>query len=301
MKPQYLQLDTNTIQERIDSALQILSSCEVCPRICQVNRNAGETGLCKTARYAHLASYHLHFGEEPQLVGRRGSGTIFFAGCNLGCLFCQNYDISHYTKGYIQVLPEQLAKVMLELQEKGAHNINFVTPSHVVPQILESLPLAIEHGLNLPLVYNCGGYESLETLRMLDGIIDIYMPDIKFADPKIAEKYCNAPDYPEKAQNALKEMHRQVGDLETDPKGLASSGLLVRHLLMPDNLASTERWIDFISREISTDTCLHLMEQYFPAGNIQGYPELQQKVSLEEYRSALDLARKYKLTPLEIL
>lgn len=301
MNPKYLQLDTHTLQDKIKTAVQTLSSCTICPRTCKVDRKTDETGFCGSGRYAHLASYHLHLGEEPQIVGKKGSGTIFFAGCNLGCIFCQNFDISRDTAGFVQALPEQLARIMLDLQNKGAHNINLVTPTHVVPQILEALHLAIKQGLNIPLVYNCGGYESLETLKILDGVVDIYMPDIKFADPDIAEKYCNARDYPEKAANALQEMHRQVGDLQCDTRGIATRGLLIRHLIMPDNLASTEAWVQFISGEISRETCLHIMEQYHPAGDIRQYPELQRRITPGEYKNALDIAKKYGLKPLELI
>ena len=300
MNPKYLQLDTHTLQDKIKTAVQTLSSCTICPRTCKVDRKTDETGFCGSGRYAHLASYHLHLGEEPQIVGKKGSGTIFFAGCNLGCIFCQNFDISRDTAGFVQALPEQLARIMLDLQNKGAHNINLVTPTHVVPQILEALPLAIKQGLNIPLVYNCGGYESLETLKILDGVVDIYMPDIKFTDPSVAEKYCQSRDYPEKSALALKDMQRQVGDLQCDSSGVATSGLLLRHLIMPNQLASTESWVRFVSREISPYACLHLMEQYHPAGNIQKHPELQRRISMQEYLRALEITKDYGLKPLQI-
>lgn len=298
MQPLYLELDNQTIQKKIDHALDILKNCRLCPRNCGVNRQAGETGYCGVGRYAYIASYNLHFGEESPIVGKKGSGTIFFAGCNLGCIFCQNYQVSHFPGEFIRVIPKQLAAIMLELQKSGAHNINLVTPTHVVPQILESLPEAIEQGLDIPLVYNCGGYESLDTLKMLEGVVDIYMPDVKFADPEIAHKYCNARDYPEKAKLALKEMHRQTNNLVTDADKIAKRGLLVRHLIMPDNIASTDSWLEFIAKEISTHTCLNLMDQYHPAGEIRDYPELNRPITAKEYLRAVQLAEEYGLTPL---
>ncbi len=288
MQPSYRAMDTNSLQERIDLLLSRLGSCNICPRQCGVNRLEGETGFCKVGRRARVASYNLHFGEEAPLVGTNGSGTIFFSGCNLGCIFCQNYDISHSLEGSVVAQPEELAGIMLQLQKKGAHNINFVTPTHVIPQILEALPQAMENGLALPLVYNCSGYESLDTLRQLAGIFDIYMPDTKFAAREPAEKYCQAGDYPEVAKQAIQEMHRQVGDLELDSDHVARRGLIVRHLIMPDNLAATEEWLRFLAQEISPDTYLNLMDQYRPCGEAGSHPELCGHIShreLEHYRS----------------
>jgi putative pyruvate formate lyase activating enzyme len=248
---------------------------------------------------ACLASYNLHFGEEDPLVGEHGSGTIFFAGCNLGCVFCQNYDISHSTRGAPEATPEQLAGVMLHLQGQGAHNINFVTPTHVVPQILEALPLALSQGLSLPLVYNCGGYERLETLRLLDGVIDIYMPDAKFTDPDVAERFCQAGDYPQRAMEAMAEMHRQVGDLAMDEHGVAVQGLLVRHLLMPDDLAGSEDWFRFLAQSISPGTYLNVMDQYRPCGEASRFPELQGTISAAQLQAARELAAQSGLTRLD--
>jgi putative pyruvate formate lyase activating enzyme len=246
-----------------------------------------------------VASYNLHFGEEEPLVGEQGSGTIFFAGCNLGCLFCQNFDISHSTQGATAVDAQQLAGLMLELQNQGAANINFVTPSHVLPQILEALPLAVQAGLHLPLVYNSGGYDSPESLRLAKGLIQIYMPDLKFADPEAAEKYCQARDYPEVAASAVKEMHRQVGDLQLDSQGLALQGLLVRHLLLPGGLAGTESWLDFLVREISPQIYLNLMDQYRPCGRASEFPELQGMISARELSAAKEKAKEYGLERLD--
>ncbi len=299
MKPKYLELNSNILLDNMRNLLDKLSSCNICPRQCQVNRLEDERGFCQAGRLAPLASYHLHFGEEDPLVGQNGSGTIFFAGCNLGCLFCQNYDLSHSLKGSIGVNSEQLATIMLDLQKRGAHNINFVTPTHVIAQIIEALPIAIEQGLNLPLVYNSSGYDSIETLELLDGLIDIYMPDTKFADSEPAQKYCQAKDYPQRAKEAIKEMHRQTGDLYIDEDGLALRGLLIRHLLMPQDLAGTQKWFDFISREISKETYLNVMDQYRPCGQANLYPELQRGVTPEELEQAVELASQYGLKRLD--
>ncbi|UCF94107.1 MAG: radical SAM protein, partial [Desulfobacterales bacterium] len=214
------------------AAYKILKSCTLCPRKCKVDRLSGETGICRTGKYASVASYNPHFGEEAPLVGTSGSGTIFFAHCNLMCLFCQNFEISHEGCGQ-EVSTSVLAGLMLALQRQGCHNINFVTPTHVVPQILAAVEAAVPEGLAVPLVYNTGGYDLPHTLRLLEGVVDIYMPDFKFWDPEIALKACNARDYPEVAQQALIEMHRQVGDLVVDEKGIAQRGLLIRHLVLP--------------------------------------------------------------------
>jgi len=299
MNAAYQTLDSHELRARIDTARSLLSDCRLCPRQCRVNRLDGETGFCQTGRLAAVASYNLHFGEEAPLVGRGGSGTIFFAGCNLGCLFCQNYDISHSTAGAIEAEPGQLAAVMLELQKQGAENINFVTPSHVVPQILEALPQAIRGGLQLPLVYNSSGYDEVESLRLLDGIVDIYMPDAKFADEAPAERYCRASDYPDKARAAILEMHRQVGDLSLDDRGVAIQGLLVRHLVMPAGLAGSEKWFRFLGEEVSKETYLNVMGQYRPCGAAGSCPELDRCPSSSELKEAVELAGQYGLHRLD--
>ncbi len=233
IEPVYLQSHrSGRLRRAVELAFQRLSACNLCPRMCGVDRLAGETGVCKTGRLASVSSFNAHFGEEAPLVGEQGSGTIFLTHCNLLCLFCQNFDISHQGIGQ-EVSAEQLAGMMLALQRQGCHNINFVTPSHVVPQLLAGLEVAVANGLNVPLVYNSGGYDRPETLELLDGVMDIYMPDFKFWDPEIARKTCDAPDYPEVARQALMEMHRQVGDLVLDENGIARRGLLVRHLRRP--------------------------------------------------------------------
>ncbi len=280
---------TGLLKQRIKVANNRLIKCDLCPRKCLVNRAEGETGTCKTAKHAIIASYSPHFGEEPPLVGTNGSGTIFFTHCNLLCNFCQNIDISH--EGYgVEVSKSQLARIMLELQLRGCHNINFVTPSHVIPQILEALEIAAEHGLKIPVVYNSSGYDDLESLKLLDGIIDIYMPDFKFWDIEMARKTCNAPDYPEIARLALKEMFRQVGDLKIE-NGIAKKGLLVRHLVMPNGITETKEILEFISNQISPNTYVNIMPQYRPCGQAYEFPDLSRGITKAEYSEALDLAR----------
>jgi putative pyruvate formate lyase activating enzyme len=255
-----------------------------------VNRTTGQTGYCQTGPKAIVAGYDAHFGEETPLVGENGSGTIFFTHCNLLCNFCQNYDISHQGIGHI-VSDNGLADIMLSLQSSGCHNINFVTPSHVVPHILSALCVAAGKGLNIPLVYNSSGYDALETLKLLDGVIDIYMPDFKFWDPQIADQTCQAPDYPGVAKTALIEMHRQVGNLSMDDNGIAVSGLLVRHLVMPRNIAKTEKIMAFIAGQISPDTYVNIMPQYRPCGQASRIEALNRTITGREYESALSAAR----------
>ncbi len=286
------------LRERIEKALALLLSCTLCPRLCQVNRLEGKDGTCRAGRLAEVSSYSPHFGEERPLVGLHGSGTIFLTNCNLRCRFCQNYSISHLGEGQ-EVSSERLARMMLELQNLACHNINFVTPTHFVPQILEALPAAIEKGLCVPLVYNSSGYDSVPTLELLDGIFDIYMPDIKFAVPGPADEYCRAPDYPEAARAAIKEMHRQVGDLVLDERGIARRGLLVRHLVLPEGLAGTAKSVCFLADEISSDTYLNIMDQYYPCGDIPPRSPLGRRISGDEYKEALELARKAGLTRLD--
>src|SRR5210317_171723 len=265
-EPAYIRtFEQGLLKERIAKAYSFLKSCVLCPRKCGVDRFFGETGTCKTAKPAWVSSYNPHFGEEEPLVGTHGSGTIFFTHCNLLCIFCQNFDISHHGNGR-QISDDELGGIMLELQNKGCHNINFVTPSHVVPQILSAVEIAVKEGLSVPLVYNTGGYDSVKTLKFLDGVFDIYMPDFKFWDPEIAKTTCNAKDYPEVTQKALIEMHRQVGDLVTDDRGIARSGILLRHLVLPSGLSGTREIMRFIARKISLNTYVNIMPQYRPCG-----------------------------------
>ena len=274
---------------RIEEAQQRLSPCRVCPRRCKVDRLSGEKGICQTGVKAVVSSYAPHFGEESPLVGSGGSGTIFFTHCNLLCIFCQNYEISHLGQG-IETDAGQLAAMMVSLQRQGCHNINFVTPSHVVPQILAALPKAIEKGLTVPLVYNSSGYDSPETLKLLENIVDIYMPDFKFWNKESAKRYAKAPDYPEVAQRAILEMHRQVGDLVMDHEGVAVRGLLVRHLVMPGGLEETREILHFLAREVSVDTYVNVMDQYRPCGEACQYPALNRELTGDEYQQALKLA-----------
>ena len=267
---------------------QILSNCTLCPRNCRVDRLAGETGFCGIGPDAVVSSAAPHFGEEPPLVGRCGSGTIFFTGCNLGCVFCQNFDISHGRQGR-RVTRETLADMMLELERIGCHNINLVTPTHQTPAIIDALLLAREKGLTVPTVYNCGGYESVEVVQRIEGCVDIYMPDAKFLDPDATAEYFHARDYPEILRAALKEMHRQVGDLEVRD-GVAVKGLLVRHLVMPGYAEDSERVLDMIAEEISPNTYVNVMAQYRPTFRAHESPAINRSVSQDEYRAALDHA-----------
>lgn len=290
MQPSYLALyEKGELSERVKTAIKVLEECTLCPRQCGVNRADGQKGICETGRKAMVASYNAHFGEESPLVGEHGSGTIFISSCNLLCSFCQNFDISHLQEG-VEVEPAQMAAMMLSLAERGCHNINFVTPTHVVPQILEALLIAVDNGLRVPLVYNSSGYDEVETLKLLDGIFDIYMPDFKFWEPKWAERYCNAPDYPEKARLAIKEMHRQVGDLVMDQRGIAQRGLLVRHLVMPGGIAGTNEIMRFIADEISPNTYVNVMDQYRPCGKALEDEFINRRLTAHEFRSAREAA-----------
>ncbi len=284
--------------ERIERAFKLLESCSVCPRNCGVNRLKGERGTCRAGHLPEVSSYSPHFGEERPLVGVGGSGTIFLTHCNLRCSFCQNYSISHLSDGRA-VSFERLARMMVELQRLGCHNINFVTPTHFVPQILKALPMAIEAGLRVPLVYNTSGYDAVETLELLDGIVDIYMPDFKFAAGPPAAEYCNAPDYPEAARLAIKEMHRQAGDLVLDENGIARRGLLVRHLVLPEGLAGTREAMRFLATEISKNTYVNIMDQYYPCGEVSPRSPMGRRITAEEYAEAVQVAREEGITRLD--
>ena len=280
------------LARRVERGLELLRNpCRVCPRHCDVDRLADGKAVCLTGRYAVVSSYFPHFGEEDCLRGYRGSGTIFFANCNLKCNFCQNFDISQRSSGRVTP-PGDLAAMMLELQGAGCHNINFVTPEHVVPQILEALPLAVEGGLSMPLVYNTSLYDSLESLKLMDGIVDIYMPDFKYWDGRKAKRYSKAEDYPEVARIGLKEMHRQVGDLVLDERGIAERGVLLRHLVMPGDIAGTREVMHFIATEVSPDTYVNLMDQYHPAYKTHRYQEIDRLITEDEYRQAWEAAHQ---------
>ncbi len=300
-EPAYLRLwRSDELQHRAEQAVASLASCEMCPRTCRANRLNNEAGVCNTGRLAVVSSAFPHLGEEDCLRGNRGSGTIFFSWCNLRCVFCQNYDISVQGVG-VTTTAEELARAMLELQDRGCHNINLVTPSHVVAQILEALVLAVAGGLRLPLVYNTGGYDSLDTLALLDGIVDIYMPDFKFWSPDVARRYAKAPDYPAVARAALAEMHRQTGPLTFDENGIAIRGVLLRHLVMPGNAAGTAEIMQWVAREISRDTYVNVMGQYYPSGRVVGadYPELRRCITAREYGDAINAALEAGLTRLD--
>jgi putative pyruvate formate lyase activating enzyme len=277
------------LAERAREARERLSSCDLCPRECGVDRTAGKRGYCGGGAAAEVASAGPHFGEEPPLTGWGGSGTIFFAGCSLRCVFCQNADISH-GRGR-ELSSRELAGVMVELQQRGCHNINVVTPTHVLPFILEALDEAVPLGLQVPLVWNCGGYESVESVRLLDGIVDIYMPDLKFVRPETSARLCEAPDYFDRAREALLEMHRQTGDLEVGDEGLARRGLLVRHLVLPGGLADTEKVVRFLADEVSPDTWINVMDQYRPCHEAHAHEGMGRRPSAAEYKEAVRLAR----------
>ncbi|MFC1734161.1 radical SAM protein [candidate division KSB1 bacterium] len=272
-----------------------LYSCNICPHRCAVNRNEDIKGICSTGEKAMVSSYNPHFGEEAPLVGNHGSGTIFLTHCNLLCSFCQNYEISH--EGYgTEVTDVQLAYIMLELQQKGCHNINFVTPTHVLPQILSALIIAIEAGLRIPLVYNSGGYDKVETIRLLDGVFDIYMPDFKFWEDDLAISACHVKNYREVACKVIKEMHRQVGELIVNQNGIAERGLLIRHLVMPGHLDDTRKILKFIANEISPDTYVNIMPQYRPCGRAGEIDTINRPLSKSEYNEALQIAKEEGLS-----
>ncbi len=298
-EPSYVRLlHSGELERRVAEAYPHLSICDVCAWHCPVDRRAGRMGACRTGERARVSSYGPHLGEEDPLRGWRGSGTIFFTRCNLKCQFCQNHDISQTDSGD-ELEPEQIAAIMLELQASGCHNINLVSPSHVVPQILAADFIAAQAGLRLPLVYNTGGYDSMEMLELLDGVIDIYMPDMKYADVSVAKRYSKVPNYPRANQTAVREMHRQVGDLQIDEQGLATRGLLVRHLVLPENLAGTDKIVRFLADEISPDTYLNLMDQYRPAYRAHDLPPLDRRVTRQEYRAAVEMARAAGLQRLD--
>ncbi|MEE9464362.1 MAG: radical SAM protein [Candidatus Neomarinimicrobiota bacterium] len=294
--PAYLALlRSGELPDRVNQAQRLLALCHVCAWHCPRDRTNDQMGVCRTGLKARVASFSPHHGEEDVLRGWRGSGTIFFGACNLRCRFCQNHDISQSKAGR-EVAPEELAVIMLDLQDRGCHNINLVSPSHVVPQIMTAVLIAAERGLRLPLVYNTGGYDSIEMLTLLDGIVDIYMPDMKYGDPDVARRYSRVKNYPAVNRAAVREMHRQVGDLVVDETGLAVRGLLIRHLVLPEGLAGTPDVLRFISNEISPHSYLNLMDQYRPAYRAGEHPPLDRALALHEYRDAAAKARTVGLT-----
>ncbi len=295
-------LEKGELAQRVERAYEHMQRCDLCAWECGVNRLEGQVGVCRTGAQARVSSYGPHLGEEDPLRGWRGSGTIFFARCNLRCQYCQNYDISQSDAGEL-VTPQELARIMLELQAYGCHNINLVSPSHVVAPILAAVALAAQAGLTLPLVYNTGGYDSPAALALLDGVVDIYMPDMKYANASVARQYSKAPRYPQVNQAAVKIMHQQVGDLQIDERGLARRGLLVRHLVLPNGLAGTAEIVRFLAQEISPNTYLNLMDQYRPEYNVRRYPnqfpQLARPITTQEYQQAVEMAHQAGLRRLD--
>ena len=295
MLPSYLEkLTPAELEERAAALTARLESCNICPNNCEVNRLEKEEGECMSTDEVAVSSVGPHYGEEPPLVGRLGSGTIFLTGCNLDCIFCQNYDISHNRRGET-ITTRELANAMLALQKRGCHNINFVTPTHFTPQIVAALIPAVEGGLEIPLVYNCGGYESVDTLKLLEGIFDIYMPDIKYSDSQTAQKYSGISNYWDIVRKALIEMNRQVGTLKISRSGIAQKGLLIRHLVLPNDIAGTEKVLEFIAGEISVDSYVNIMDQYRPAFNAYRFDDISRGITVEEYDAAISYARKLGL------
>lgn len=284
MEPEKSQVDIAGFSDSVRRLWHRMNPCTLCPRNCKVSRSEGQTGFCGVTDLPKVSSTGPHFGEEPVLVGFGGSGTIFFAGCNLACIYCQNYDISHHRHG-IQTTIDELAQAMLRLQARACSNINLVTPTHVVAPIIAAIESARKKGLSLPIVYNTGGYDSVETLKLLEGFVDIYMPDMKYSDAEAASRLSNAPDYPEINRAAVKEMHRQVGDLKIE-NSLATRGLLVRHLVLPNNLAGSSKTIDFLADEISANTVINVMAQYRPCYHASQWPEVNRYPTTEEIFSA---------------
>jgi len=294
-RPSFQDLGSIVLRRRAQQLRELISCCRLCPHECGVDRVHGESGRCRLGDEAIVASAAPHYGEEPPISGRRGSGTIFFSSCNLACVFCQNADISHSARGE-RLRAAELAGLMLRLQDLGCHNINLVTPTHVSHAIVAALSRAAEQGLSVPIVYNCGGYESVETLALLEGVVDIYMPDVKYSSNEEAFRYSGARSYWDVARAALKEMHRQVGDLRIDALGLATKGLLIRHLVMPGGIAGSGKVFDFISRELSRDSYVNVMEQYRPCHRARSIPELSRPLTRSEYRESIRQARRAGLT-----
>ncbi|MBR9997962.1 MAG: hypothetical protein KFF73_03280 [Cyclobacteriaceae bacterium] len=294
-RPSYIRLfNEGILQERLEKINRLINPCILCPHHCRVNRKLEKTGNCHAGHLPVLASWGPHFGEEPPLVGHHGSGAIFFSHCNLHCIFCQNFDISQLASGRICSF-EELADIMIELQLRGCHNINFVTPTHMAHAILKALPRAIENGLRIPLVYNSGGYDSADTIRILDGIFDIYMPDLKYFDNETAFKLSGIRNYVDEAVPAIREMYRQTGDLVIDDEGIAERGLIVRHLILPENLGNTVDVIDFV-RDLSVNTYFNLMDQYWPAYHAHNDPRLGRRITGKELEKALHHAESVGLT-----
>jgi len=292
--PSYLNLSEEEFDDRVQKGYKVMHYCCICPHNCKVNRIAGQTGKCKSTIQLLVSSHCVHPGEEPPISGEKGSGTIFFTNCTLRCVFCQNYPISQLGNGNKNSIKE-LAKMMINLQKQHCHNINLVTPTHFVPQIIAAIKEAKINGLNIPIVYNSSGYESLETLQLLDGIVDIYLPDAKYFDNKKAQQYSGATNYFQAMTRTLREMYRQVGNLKLDQDGIAIKGLIIRHLVLPDNIAGTEDILKWISKNISRKIYISLMAQYFPAYQSVDYPELYRRITQKEYQEAIKYLHNYDL------
>lgn len=294
MRASYLSLTRAELEERVTRLKNKLHNCDLCALKCEVDRLNGERGECESGENILISSTMLHFGEEKPLVGRNGSGTIFLANCNLSCVYCQNFEISQLGRGR-EISPAGFAAEMLKLQKRGCHNVNWVSPTHFVPQLAESLLVARDQGLTIPIVYNTGGYDNPEIIKMLDDIVDIYMPDMKYSNSESGLKYSRVPRYWEVNKKAVKEMHRQVGDLQIDEEGIATRGLLIRHLILPENLAGTEEILRFIVNEISTNSYVNIMDQYRPCWKASQYEELNRTINWQEYQRAVNLANKLEL------
>jgi putative pyruvate formate lyase activating enzyme len=295
--PGYARLGADELTRRVGGLREIMAVCRLCPRECGAKRLEGEVGVCCVGAQPVVSSYGPHFGEEAPLVGRHGSGTIFLTHCNLKCIFCQNYDISHRGEGEM-VGGETIARMMLDLQRRGCHNINWVTPTHQVPMLVEATRAALEQGLRLPIVYNCGGYESVEVLRLLDGVVDIYMPDAKYGDNAVGKQLSGVPDYWDRNREALAEMHRQVGDLEADDRGVATRGLLVRHLVLPEGMAGTETVMEFLA-SLSPNTYVNVMAQYRPAYRAREVQAMARPITSAEFRGGVQAALEAGLSRLD--
>lgn len=290
MLARYLSLSLNEFKDKIDKLYDLLTSCTLCPNNCKVNRINKERGFCRVGNRPYISSYGAHFGEEPPITGYRGSGTIFFTYCNLRCIYCQNYSISQLGEGKeIDIL--SLSDIMLNLQKQGCHNINLVTPTHQIPFIIEAVYIASKKGLSIPLVYNSGGYESLSTLKILDGVVDIYMPDFKYFDNKIAEELSGIKNYVDVSKIAIKEMHRQVGDLVIND-GIALRGVLIRHLVLPENISGSDELLKFIAEDISLETYINIMDQYYPCFRAATFPPLDRRITKKELSNVLEMAKK---------
>jgi putative pyruvate formate lyase activating enzyme len=294
MKPVYLNISRDELARRAKKAKEKLAACDLCPNDCGVNRFDGELGLCGAGADVKVASWNLHHGEEPAISGTRGSGTIFFSHCTMKCAYCQNWPISHKGNGTVTDATG-LAAMMLELKVRGAHNVNLVTPTHYMPQILEALAIAVDGGFDLPIVYNTSGYEVVPALKLLDGIVDIYLPDMRYACDTQAKKYSKAKMYSVYNRAAVKEMFRQVGLLKTDEDGIAVRGLIIRHLVLPGGISGTEEIMKFIAEELSPKVAISLMDQYFPTYRADAFPEINRKITAAEYQAAMDIMDGYGL------